>query len=141
MPTRAYAGGMSAQPGPRVVGVYDAPGSVLGEVAYAWGKLRGTAHCSLCDITHSPVRRKKAWDEMAARMEATIELRHLDQLTPALEAAVDEAGAPVVLLERGRGEDAGHTVLLGRAELDELGGDVARFEEALRRRLAEHDLA
>ncbi|WP_151526828.1 hypothetical protein [Serinicoccus kebangsaanensis] len=124
---------------------------MLGEAAYAWGKIRGTAHCSLCDITHSPVRRKKAWDQMAARMDATIELRHLNELTSEQEAAVEQAGAPVVLLagttgdaaDTGTGSDTatGHTVLLDRAELDELGGDVARFEEALRQRLADHDLA
>src|SRR6478609_4856955 len=52
----------------RLVGVYDADGGLLGEAAYAWGKARGTRHCALCDITHSPWRRKPAWDAMAAEL-------------------------------------------------------------------------
>ncbi|ANS77972.1 hypothetical protein SGUI_0576 [Serinicoccus hydrothermalis] len=122
---------MSEQQGPRVIGVYNAKGGVLGEAAYVWGKARGSSHCSLCDITHATVRRKKEWEQMVAGLE----LRHLNELTPTQEAAVEEAGAPVVLAE---GEGGGHTVLLSRADLDELGGDVTRFEQALRRRLADH---
>lgn len=41
----------------RLIGVYDARGSLLGEVAYLWGKVRGTRHCSLCDITGGSVDR------------------------------------------------------------------------------------
>ena len=42
----------------RLVGVYDADGGLLGEAAYVWGKVRGTRHCALCDITHRRVRRR-----------------------------------------------------------------------------------
>ena len=50
-----------------LVGVYNADGGVAGEVRYVVGHLLGRAHCSLCDITHSPVRRKRAWDRMVGR--------------------------------------------------------------------------
>ena len=46
-----------------IVGVYHADGGVMGELRYILGKARGTAHCALCDITHSTVRRKAAWDD------------------------------------------------------------------------------
>jgi len=63
----------------RLVGVYRAEGSLRGEIAYVVGKLLGTAHCALCDITHSPVRRKAAWDRMAAGLGVPFELVHLDE--------------------------------------------------------------
>ncbi len=44
------------------IGVYHADGGLVGEAKYVLGHLLGRTHCSLCDITHSPVRRKKQWD-------------------------------------------------------------------------------
>ena len=51
-----------------IVGVYHADGGPIGEARYVIGKLLGTAHCALCDITHSPVRRKREWDRMVAEL-------------------------------------------------------------------------
>jgi hypothetical protein len=116
-----------------LVGVYDADGGLLGEAAYVWGKVRGTRHCGLCDITHSTVRRKAEWDRMAASLPVPVRLLHLNELDDDLRAAVAAAGAPVVLARDG----AGWTDLLGAAELDELAGSVAAFEAAVRRRLEE----
>ena len=36
----------------RILAIYDADLSVIGELAYAVGKLTGTRSCALCDITH-----------------------------------------------------------------------------------------
>ena len=36
----------------QVVGIYNADGSVTGELAYAAAKLTGRGSCELCDITH-----------------------------------------------------------------------------------------
>ena len=116
-----------------LVGVYDADGGLLGEAAYVWGKVRGTRHCGLCDITHSAVRRKAEWDRMAASLPVPVRLLHLNELDDDLRAAVVAAGAPVVLARDG----AGWTDLLGAAELDEMAGSVAAFEAAVRRRLEE----
>ncbi len=116
---------------PRLIGVYDADGGLLGEAAYVWGKLRGTRHCALCDITHSAVRRRPAWDAMVARLGVSFELLHLNELSAELVDAVRTAGAPVVLVE----DDAGLRVLFTGDELDTLGGSVAAFETALAQRL------
>ena len=35
-----------------LVAVYHADGGVRGELSYVLGRLLGTAHCALCDITH-----------------------------------------------------------------------------------------
>lgn len=114
-----------------LVGVYDADGGLLGEAAYAWGKVRGTRHCGLCDITHSTVRRKGEWDRMVTTLPVPVRLLHLNELDEDLRGAVRRAGAPVVLAH----EDGGWRELLGAAELDEMAGSVAAFEAAVRARL------
>jgi hypothetical protein len=115
-----------------LVGVYDADGGLLGEAAYVWGRLRGTRHCGLCDITHSTVRRKGEWDRMAATLPVPVRLLHLNELDGDLRAAVAATRAPVVLAR----EDDGWRELVGAAELDAMAGSVTAFEAAVRARLA-----
>ncbi|NPD03690.1 hypothetical protein HN031_03205 [Nocardioides sp. zg-1308] len=116
-----------------LVGVYDADGGLLGEAAYVWGRLRGTRHCGLCDITHSTVRRKADWDRMAASLPVPVRLLHLNELDDGLRRAVASTGAPVVL---GREGDEWRQVV-GREELDEMAGSVGALEVVLRRRLGD----
>jgi len=111
-----------------LIGVYHADGGLAGEAKYVIGKLLGTAHCALCDITHSPVRRKPAWDAMVARVGVPFRLLHLNELTDELVGAVAGSGSPVVLQ---RTADR-LSVLLGPDELETLGGSVDAFEQAVR---------
>lgn len=120
-----------------LVGVYDADGGLLGEAAYVWGKVRGTRHCGLCDITHSTVRRKGEWDRMVARLPVPVRLLHLNELDDDLRAAVAATRAPVVLAR----EAGTWRELIGAAELDEMAGSVDAFEAAVRRRLDEEATA
>ena len=115
-----------------IVGVYDADGGLLGEAAYVWGKVRGTRHCGLCDITHSTVRRKRDWDRMAATLPVPVRLLHLNELDSAVRAAVAATRAPVVLARDG-GE---WRELVGAQELDDMAGSVDAFEAVVRSRLA-----
>lgn len=114
-----------------IVGVYDADAGLLGEAAYVWGKLRGTRHCGLCDITHGTVRRKPAWDAVAASLPVPVRLLHLNELDDELGAAVAAAGAPVVLAR----DDEGWRALVEAAELDAMSGSPGALETALRRHL------
>jgi hypothetical protein len=114
-----------------IVGVYDADGGLLGEAAYVWGKVRGTRHCGLCDITHGTVRRKAEWDRMAATLPVQVRLLHLNELDDELAAAVAATRAPVVLARAG----GAWRELVGAQELDEMDGSVSAFEVAVRRRL------
>ncbi|MFN8168224.1 MAG: type II toxin-antitoxin system PemK/MazF family toxin [Candidatus Nanopelagicales bacterium] len=146
--TRGPAGGHRPQPrahpGPaarrvdRLVGVYRANGGPRGELAYVLGKLVGRAHCALCDVTHSPLRRKAEWDRMATALGVPFDLLHLDECTGELHRLVpSKAEAPVVLAEAGGRLE----VVLGPSELDALGGSVTAFAEALHGALARHGLA
>jgi len=117
----------------RLVGVYRAEGSLRGEISYVVGRLLGTAHCALCDITHSPVRRKAAWDRMAAGLGVPFELVHLDERdTATAQVVTGWDDSPAVLAEL----DGALVQVLGPDDLETVGGDVARFEQALRTALA-----
>jgi len=110
----------------RLWGVYHANGGVLGELSYVLGKLRGTAHCALCDVTHR-IRMKDEWKELAASLDVPMELVHLNEQQPAL-AAVTEGHTPCVV-EQTR---SGFTILLGPQQLESVGGSVQRFGALLR---------
>lgn len=114
-----------------LVGVYDADGGLLGEAAYVWGKVRGTRHCALCDITHGSLRRRPEWDRMVAGLGVPVELHHLNEMPPDVRDVVAGCGAPVVLART----DEGVRPLVLADELDALDGSPARLGDLLRARL------
>lgn len=117
-----------------LVGVYHADGGPIGEIRYVLGKLLGTAHCALCDVTHSPVRRKPAWDEMVRRLGMPVTLVHLNEMPDDVAEAVATAGSPVIL---GRFADGTLEPALTAHELDRLGGSVTAAEQGIRTWLAQ----
>jgi hypothetical protein len=126
----------SARP-TRLVGVYKADGSLRGEISYVVGHLLGRRHCSLCDVTHSPVRRKASWDRMAAGLGVPFELVHMDERDAATrEVVATWDAAPAVLVER----DGVLTLLLSGEEIEAVHGDVDGFEALLRSALAARGL-
>ncbi|WP_297082704.1 hypothetical protein [uncultured Demequina sp.] len=125
------------------VGVYDADGGVRGEVTYVIGHMLGRAHCALCDITHSPVRRKPAWDEMVASLGVPVRLLHRNELHPERDSALASAlqGEPLALIAAR--VDGAWQIALTAQDLDTVGGDVDRFRATLLSRVRERgwDLA
>jgi hypothetical protein len=111
-----------------LVGVYHADGGPMGEAKYVIGRILGTAHCALCDITHSPVRRKPEWDRMVAQLGIPFTLLHLNEMDPDIAAAAAQHGSPVVVARLSDGTVA--PVLLP-AELEGLHGSVGTFALAL----------
>ena len=111
--------------------VYDADGGLAGELRYVVGHLLGRAECSLCDITHGPVRRKAAFDDLVARLEAdgtVVRVVHRNEQTDA-ESLASAGHLPCVLAADG---PAGPwSVLLDAATLRACGGDVAALADAL----------
>lgn len=71
----------------RLIGVYHANGGILGEVGYAVGKLTGTRHCTLCDITHGGLRRRPSWDQMVQGLGVDFDLVHLNERPPDVRRA------------------------------------------------------
>ncbi len=116
----------------RIIGIYHADGGPIGEARYVLGKLLGRAHCSLCDITHSPVRRKPEWDAMIGRLGIHVQLLHRNELAADAARVTASTGTPVVL---GQTASGGLAVLLDAEELEGMHGSIADFEAALRRAL------
>ena len=121
------------QPVVGAVGVYAADGGVVGELTYVVGHLLGRTECSLCDVTHGPLRRKRAWDDMATDLPVPVRLVHRNETTAREAAACAVSGLPVVLGVR---SDGSLTTLLAPAALKALDGSVDAFEKALRAALA-----
>ena len=108
-----------------LVGVYDADGGLRGELAYLTGKLAGR-HCALCDITHSPVRRRQAWDAYVAGLPVPFEVLHRNERSEPLRIAT--AGhEPCVVAQT---DDGGIVMLLDAAGLAHA-ADVSGLARAL----------
>ncbi|MGI9196176.1 MAG: hypothetical protein ACR2KE_01800 [Candidatus Nanopelagicales bacterium] len=118
----------------RLVGVYDADGGLRGELAYLAGKALGH-HCSLCDITHSPVRRRRAWDAYAASLPVPFDVVHRNERDPLLAAATTGREPCVVGLA-----DDGSVVHLLDDEALQRAGDVSGLARALDQALAREGL-
>ena len=112
------------------IGIYHADGGPIGELRYVVGHILGTAHCGLCDVTHT-WRRKPEWDAMVGRLGVPFELVHLNEMDAATAEAVKAHGSPVVLART----DSGLEPVLSGDDLDLLRGSVASFETALRAKI------
>ena len=114
----------------RLVGVYDAEGTLRGELSYWVGARLGRAHCSLCDITHGLLRERADWRDCKDAMAVPFVTYHRDDQPTAVRDAA-EGVAPVVLAETA----VGHVVLLTPEQLERCAGSVAAFSAALDRAL------
>jgi len=110
----------------RLVGVYNANGSLAGEFAYFVGARLGHAHCALCDITHGLAREKAEWKICRSGLAVPFDTYHLNDQPSAVRTASD-GKAPVVLAET----DGAIVVLLGPSELDACRGSVERLADAI----------
>ena len=119
----------------RLIGIYKADGGILGEVSYLVGHLLGTKECSLCDITHSPLKKKAEFKEFEKRLQVELgigfRLAHMNERTAAeLAASLDQE--PCVLLENA---DGSIEFFLDSDELKAASGQVAPFEVLVRSKL------
>ncbi len=120
----------------RLVGVYDADGSLRGELAY-WVRARlGRAHCALCDITHGAVRERREWQACRAELPVPFATYHRDDQPDRIRVAAGGV-APVVVAET----DAGVVVLLGPDDLARCEGSPQRLVTALEERAGAAGLA
>jgi len=120
----------------RLVGVYKADGGVIGELKYFFGHLIGVAKCELCDVTHSPIRKKASFDQLTKDLKVEFgldfALKHLNERTEA-ETKASAGKEPCVLAEY---PDGSLGMFLDRQELRVVGGDVERFTKIVKARLA-----
>jgi hypothetical protein len=119
----------------RLVGVYDADGTIRGELAYWVGARLGRRHCSLCEITHGSVRQRPEWKTCKATLPVPFDTYHRNDQPETIRTA-SGGQAPVVVAET----TAGHVVLLGPTDLDACGGSIDLLVEAIERSAERHGL-
>lgn len=118
-----------------LIGVYKADGGLVGELAYFFGHLVGTKECSLCDITHSPFRKKREFKELETSLRndfgIAFRLVHMNERTEK-ELSASAGREPCVLLQH---EDDSISMFLDFMELKAADGSVKSFEKLVRTRL------
>jgi hypothetical protein len=113
----------------RFVGVYNAEGTLRGEVAYWIGARLGLGHCALCDITHGVFTVRADWQACRAGLPVPFVTFHLDDQPLAVRVAL-QGMAPAVVAEIDG--DAGSVVLLlGPEALQACEASPERMLEAL----------
>ena len=94
--------------------------------SYVWGKITGTAHCSLCDITHKGISMKRDWKDFTNGLDLEFELLHLNEQTQVL-ADFTAGKTPCVV-----GEESGEMKILVDAEsLEGCNKSVSSFVSTL----------
>lgn len=116
-----------------LIGVYDAKGTVLGEISYVLRKIAGRGHCPLCDITHSWVGRRCSFDECAATLGTHIDLYHLDD-QPEEVRALSAGRTPLIVAAL---EDGSLHELMSTSDLARCEGSPASLVEAIEKHM--HD--
>lgn len=109
-------------------GIYNADGGLMGEARYVIGHLLGLTSCSLCDITHSAIRRKPEWDAMVASLDIPLSVLHRNELTPDLTDWISTITLPAVV---GRTNSGDYLVVLDADSLEKPEGSVRAFHELL----------
>ena len=107
---------------PRYFAIYDADGTLSGELGYALGKLAGTRHCALCDISHgwNPIG-KAGWRKDSG-LSCQLQWLHRDEQSPDLAAYT--LGKLPLVVEQG---NDGFRTLLDSEKLEACGGDYEAF--------------
>lgn len=112
----------------RLIGVYNAEGTLRGELTYWVGARLGRAHCALCDITHGLVRERSDWRQCRDGLPVPFDTYHLDDQPDAVRTLLD-GRSPAVVADT----SAGLRLLLDGEEIDECHGSPDELAAALTR--------
>ena len=110
----------------RLVGVYDAVGTLRGELTYWIGARLGRSHCALCDITHGPVRQRAEWRTCRVGLPVPFDTFHRDDLPDTIRTALGGA-YPAVVAET----TTAVVMLLGPQQLAACAGSTDRLISAI----------
>ena len=115
---------------PKIYFIYNASGTLAGELNYLYGKYFLDEHCELCDITHSTVSAKPEWKEWIGALKCENYVLHTNE-AKAMNIDVTQFVLPVVLIDRGNGLEE----LVSKNEMAECGKGVLPFGELFYRNL------
>ena len=118
-----------------LIGVYKADGGIIGELSYFFGHLVGARNCSLCDITHSPIKKKSAYKALERELlrdhNIAIKMLHMNERN-GRELKASDGREPCVLLEY---PDGSISMFLDYVDLKALSGSVSSLRKLILSRL------
>lgn len=123
-----------ARPVSRIILVYNADSGLTALLMDVIKKAAGREDCELCEITYSPVGKRREWAACERRLGVAVEEMHRDQLPASW--GIGRAELPLVL---GRVGDERPFVILSRAEIAACRRSVQQLESRIRERLASDD--
>lgn len=135
---RRVPGVTEADPVSEFVLVYDADGTLTGEMKYAMKKLLGLGHCPSCAISHGKRAEKPefiALKQAGGGWSVPVRNIHRDEMDAGLESI--RSHVPCLAARTATGACR---VLLDAHALEECGGDVYVFREALDKAIVRHRL-
>ena len=106
----------------QLICVYDADGSLLGELSYLWKKTFRSFKCSMCDISHNLITTKKKWKTEVQNCKYDISTYHLDD-QPTLIKETTQNNTPCVV----KVESGSSSILISNDELKIIDGNVDSF--------------
>ena len=115
-----------------VILVYDGDSGLRAIALDVLKKAVGREDCALCEITNSPVGKRRAWAAYAKRLGVVVSELHRDELPAAWN--VERAALPCVLRQRGGDLPM---VLLTRDDIIGCQGRIDALEERLQQALAQ----
>lgn len=115
----------------RLILVFDADSGLKAMLADVVKKALGREDCALCEITYSPLGKRRAWQACEARLGIPVRELHRDHLPP--EWGLERAQLPCVLAQEG---EAKPEVLLTKDQIAACAGRVDELESKLREALA-----
>ena len=102
--------------------IYNAEGSIFGELKYFYNKYIRDINCSMCDITHNTLSEKKEWKKRCMVSSLKIECLHLDELPKDIENLV-EGNTPCVVAKT----SSTNEIIIEDKELIAMKGNVDSF--------------
>ena len=125
----------------RLIVVYDADGTFVGEVTYILGHFLGLRECSACDITHSLSQigkgtggEKPEWRELKKKLPIPVVQLHRNDLAP-LQWKDLVHQLPLVAGER---SDGTLEVVVSKVALEACDGDVSSLQVLIEQNLDQH---
>eukprot|EP00188_Purpureofilum_apyrenoidigerum_P003147 Plantae.Rhodophyta-Purpureofilum_apyrenoidigerum.ctg32027.p1 GENE.Plantae.Rhodophyta-Purpureofilum_apyrenoidigerum.ctg32027~~Plantae.Rhodophyta-Purpureofilum_apyrenoidigerum.ctg32027.p1 ORF type:complete len:162 (-),score=24.18 Plantae.Rhodophyta-Purpureofilum_apyrenoidigerum.ctg32027:133-618(-) len=117
--------------------VYDADGTVVGELFYSVRKWLGRAGCSACDITHGPHKEKDEFRQFKDEFEAPVYNIHRDEMDLEMRRLVN-GRLPCVL---GRLNSDEYVYLLDNSMLERCSGKVHMLKDEIANCLTANQIA
>ena len=132
--------GGSIQRYSELIGIYDADGSLMGEIKYIFNKIVNDKHCSLCDITHGSIKEKDEFKACKARLPVPLRTIHLDEQDEALKEFTSSNLCVPCVVGRKRNNRNDFDIILNDDDLQSCNKSVDDFEKLLQERLENEEV-